>query len=74
MVWRDLLMGVALLLSMAACLMSGPTETRRSMSDFFVGVLKPSMADLGANPDSLFGEVSMSVWPLPTRGRDDQSE
>ncbi len=74
MVGRDFLMGVALLLSFAASLMSGPTERRQAMSDFFVGALKPSMADLGANPDSLFGEVSMSVWPLPTRGRDDQSE
>jgi hypothetical protein len=46
---------VALLLAMAAALISSDTEARREITGFFAQTLRPQAADLGADPGYLSG-------------------
>jgi hypothetical protein len=46
---------VALLLAMAAALISSDTEARREVTEFFAQALRPQAADLGGDPGYLSG-------------------
>ena len=46
---------VALLLAMAAALISSDTEARREITGFFAQTLRPQAADLGDDPGYLSG-------------------
>jgi hypothetical protein len=49
-VWENLPILVALLLAVAAALVSSDTEARQEVTSFFVEALKPQTVDLGATP------------------------
>jgi hypothetical protein len=49
-VWENLPVVVALLLAMAAALVSSDTEARQEVSSFITDVLKPHTVQLAATP------------------------
>jgi hypothetical protein len=54
---------VALLLAMAAALVSSDTEARQEIIGFFAEVFKPQTPDLGADPGYLLGMATETVPP-----------
>lgn len=49
-VWESLPVLVALLLAMAAALVSSDTEARQEVTSFIADALRPHVVDLAANP------------------------
>jgi hypothetical protein len=63
---------VALLLAMAAALMSSDAEARREVTAFFAEALRPKAADLGGDVGYLSGmtaeSVSVKAYPIIRAG------
>lgn len=72
MAWRNILLGVVLLLAIIASFMSGPAYARRAISHFLVSAFQPSIVDLGEEPDFVFGEAVGIIWPLPRPAASDE--
>jgi hypothetical protein len=63
--WKNLPVLAALLLALAAAMMSSDPNAVRDIISFSAEVLKPQIADLGQDPGYLLGTAPTTDWLLP---------
>ena len=63
--WNNIPVSVAVLLALAAAVMSSSPSTRQKITLFSIEALMPNVADMGGDPGYLNGVATESQWLPP---------